>query len=113
MDRETGDAKASAVEAIVRWSIIGARERAEVLGAIKGVGDVFSLQDLLLFWADECPEILQMLLKAGADKHWPDQEEEHAPTPGRDMIEQMKEAHRRIDNSPQAILRRAAQMDQR
>ncbi len=111
-DRETTEAKAVAVEAIVQWSVIGARERAEVLANLKNVGDVFSLQDLLMFWADECPEILRMLLKAGADKYL-EAEEDHAPTPGRDQIERMKEAHQRIDNSPQAILRRAAQMDQR
>lgn len=77
-DQETLDAKTAAVDAIVQWSVIGARERAEVIGKLKGKTEVFSLDDLLLFWADHCPEILQMLLKAGAIDYM-EAEDDHAP----------------------------------
>ncbi len=74
---EVYEAKAAAIEAITQWSIIGARERAEVLGKLGDDREVFSLQDLLMFWAEHCPEVLQMLLKAGAIDYM-EAEDDHA-----------------------------------
>ena len=77
-DQEILEAKAATVDAIVRWSVIGARERAEVLGNLGDGHDVFSLHDLLSFWADQCPEVLQLLAKHVPLQFW-DCEEDHAP----------------------------------
>lgn len=98
MNDEARAAIHETIQAIEAWSLAGAMERVEMVGNLGTGKEVFSLQDLLLFWASECPEVLQVLAAKVPLQYW-EQEEEHVPEPVR-----------KIDNSPQALLKRMARL---